>query len=143
MFGKKKNNGASNITPGAINIIGAGTAIIGDVKAGNNIRIDGMLEGNLHTEAKLILGAKGKIKGDVWCTTAEISGRIEGNIYVREMLSLTSTAVIAGNITTVRLKIAEGAQYNGTCMMGEKKVASHFEVKRNEKTTASRAKVVA
>lgn len=143
MFGKKKDNGTVGAAPGTINIIGPDTTISGEVTAKSNIRIDGTLQGNIRTQARLILGAKGTIEGDIWCKEAELSGHVKGNVYVQGLLVLTATARITGNIATMRLKIMEGAQYNGACEMGEKSVNAHFEEKKHEKVTPARSKVVA
>ena len=66
MFNKSKetsnmptNNGGSVST--GINSLGTATKIIGDLTADNDIRLDGVLQGNIICGGKLILGPKGKI----------------------------------------------------------------------------------
>ena len=54
MFNKKEE-GASN--PKAMNQLGAGTSITGNIESDADIRIDGKLHGNLHTKGKLVLGS--------------------------------------------------------------------------------------
>ena len=68
-----------------LNIIGNGTSINGDVASNGDLRIDGSLTGNLNTKSKLVLGATGKILGEVFCKNSEISGQIDGKINVEEL----------------------------------------------------------
>lgn len=100
-----------------INIIGAGTNIIGDVNCSGDIRIDGGLTGNLKVQGKVVIGVSGNIKGEITCKNSEVEGKIEGKISVVELLSLKATSTINGDIKTRRLAIEPGANFSGTCVM--------------------------
>lgn len=102
----------------AVNIIGNGTTIKGDVISTGDMRIDGTLQGNLQIKGRLIIGETGKIIGEIDCKNSEISGIIEGKIVVGELLTLKSTAKIMGDIITSKLAIEPGAVFTGTCNMG-------------------------
>ncbi|MCC7051394.1 MAG: polymer-forming cytoskeletal protein [Bacteroidia bacterium] len=104
--------------PGGANQIFSGTVITGEVNSSSDIRIDGALNGTLVCKGKVVLGAAGKIEGNIICQTADISGSIKGNINVAELLSLKATAVIEGDITTAKLSIEPGANFTGSCSMG-------------------------
>ena len=101
-----------------LNIIGNGTSIIGNISSNGDIRIDGSLEGNLDTKAKFVLGATGSIKGEIVCSTSEVSGLIEGKIIVEDILVLKASAKIIGDIVTSKISIEPGAIFTGTCKMG-------------------------
>ena len=102
----------------AINIIRKGTEIKGDVICAGDIRIDGVLNGTLTSEGKVVVGQSGTIEGEVTCKNADISGNIKANIIVRELLQLKASANIAGDINTNKLSIEPGANFTGTCNMG-------------------------
>lgn len=102
----------------SFNHIQTDTSIDGDIVANGNIRIDGTLKGTLNIKGKLVVGASGKIIGEINCLNADISGNIEGKINVTELLSLKSTAKITGDILTSKLAIEPGADFSGTCKMG-------------------------
>jgi len=102
----------------AINIIRKGTEIKGDVTCAGDIRIDGILNGTLTSEGKVVVGQSGTIEGEVICKNADISGNIKANIVVKELLQLKASANIAGNINTSKLSIEPGANFTGTCNMG-------------------------
>ncbi len=100
-----------------INIIAAGTEIVGDLKTAGVIRLNGILRGNLETTARLVIGRQGKVEGKIKCKNADIEGRIEGTIEVQELLSLKSTANIQGDIITKQLSVEPNAMFTGTCKM--------------------------
>jgi len=112
-----KNN-ETDVTA-AINLIGVGTDIKGDVSSNGDIRIDGSLTGNLSTTGKLVIGETGKINGEIICKNSEVLGEIKGKIKVSELLSLKATAKIFGDITTKKLAIEPGSKFTGNCNMGE------------------------
>jgi cytoskeletal protein CcmA (bactofilin family) len=102
----------------AINTIGAGTIVTGDVQSKGDIRVDGSLKGSLNTSGKVVLGKEGVIEGDVLCNSADISGTIKAKITVSQLLSLKTTAKLNGDIITNKLSIEPGASFSGSCSMG-------------------------
>jgi cytoskeletal protein CcmA (bactofilin family) len=117
-----KNNNMENDS-NAINIIGVGTEITGDINTNGDIRIDGFLSGNIITEGKLVVGETGKIKGEVDCKNSEVLGMIEGKIKVKELLTLKSSARIYGDMITKKLSIEPGSLFTGNCNMNEDALA--------------------
>jgi cytoskeletal protein CcmA (bactofilin family) len=101
----------------AINLIGAGTTINGDISSNGDIRIDGILTGNLFTKGRVVIGETGKISGEINCKNADISGIVEGKIFVSDLLSLKSTSSISGEIVISKLAIEPGCIFNGSCKM--------------------------
>lgn len=102
----------------AINTIGAGTIVTGDVQSKGDIRVDGSLKGSLNTSGKVVLGKEGVIEGDVLCNSADISGTIKAKITVSQLLSLKANAKLNGDIITNKLSIEPGASFSGSCSMG-------------------------
>lgn len=100
------------------NQIEQGTKIKGDIITHGNIRLDGEIDGNILSESKVVLGASCKMVGNLKAQNAEISGEVKGVIEVSELLILTSTAVITGDIKATKMRVDEGAVFNGTCNMG-------------------------
>jgi cytoskeletal protein CcmA (bactofilin family) len=119
MFGSSKQT-AQNITPKTLNLFAEGTHIKGDIKTTNDIRIDGIIEGTVTSDSKVVIGPSGKVKGDIICQNADISGSVVGTIEIGELLFLKSTANVEGDITTEKLVIEAGAKFNGLCTMGQK-----------------------
>ncbi|MDR1417204.1 MAG: polymer-forming cytoskeletal protein [Prevotellaceae bacterium] len=99
------------------NRICAGTTFIGNILASSDIRIDGVLEGNVTTKGKFVAGETGHIKGDIVCKNGDILGKVNGKIAASEFLALKSTANITGDITTEQILIEVGAKFVGYCNM--------------------------
>ena len=102
-----------------INLISNGTEITGDVRSQGDIRIDGVLIGNLFTSGKVVVGSTGKVKGEVSCKNSEVSGLIEGKINVSALLTLKTASAINGDIITNKLSIEPGARFTGNCNMSD------------------------
>ena len=115
MFNKSNNTVIDNAS---INLIGNGTHITGDINSNGDVRIDGILKGNITTAGKLVVGTSGKIEGNIQCQNADVSGEIQGKITISEMLSLKSSAKILGDIITGKIAIEPNASFTGTCNMG-------------------------
>ena len=105
-------------TTTAINMVGAGTTILGDVISKGDIRVDGILKGSINTEGKVVLGNEGVIEGDVTCKDADISGIVKAKITVSQLLTLKTSAKLNGDIITNKLSIEPGAAFTGSCSMG-------------------------
>lgn len=139
MFKKKKNN-LNEQKAGSINIVGEGTDIAGNLTTKGDIRIDGRIQGNVISQAKVVVGASGEVVGDIYAYSAELSGIVLGNITVGENLFLKMTAKVSGNILSNKLVIENGADFNGYCQTGVTDTNSIFNGKERssgkEETTA-------
>jgi len=102
----------------AINLIGSGTLIKGDVSSDGDLRIDGKVIGTIHSKSKVVVGASGTVEGEIKSQNAEIYGTHKGNVIAQEMIFLKSTANLVGDITTNKIVIEAGAVFKGRCNMG-------------------------
>ena len=114
-----KGNNSKDQTPQSnqLNRLVEGTVVNGDLLTEGNIRIDGVIQGNLSIKGKLVLGLNGKVEGDIKCLNADIEGTIHGNIFVDGLLVLKDTAKVEGTITTHKIGVLEGAEFTGNCIM--------------------------
>ena len=117
-IGSNKNQNAANLS--TVNLIGNGTKIVGDIQSTGDVRIDGILTGNIVINGKFVLGPSGVVEGNVTSANADISGEIKGKVNVTELLSLKASAKINGDIVTGKLAIEPGAIFSGSCNMGAK-----------------------
>jgi cytoskeletal protein CcmA (bactofilin family) len=116
MFGKKETTSATN--PKAMNQLGQGTVINGEINSDADIRIDGTVRGNVISKGKIVLGATGLIEGDIRSENAYLEGRVNGKVEVADLLILSKTSFINGDIMIKKLVVEEGAKFNGKCTMG-------------------------
>jgi len=117
MFNKTKTDEA-NAALRVMNQFGQGTTLNGDITTEGDIRIDGVVKGNVSSKSKTVVGVSGLIEGDIYCQNAYIDGRVNGNIEASELLILSKTAHVMGDIVIKKLVVEEGAKFNGRCSMG-------------------------
>ena len=118
MFNSKSKAAFDEASISTNTIIGAGTAITGDIESNGDIRIDGMLKGNLTAKAKVLVGPDGVIEGDVEGQHADILGKVVGKIKVKDLLHLRGKATLHGDIYAGKLQIEPTVTFNGQCHMG-------------------------
>jgi len=102
-----------------INLIAKGTRITGNITSDGDLRVDGEIDGDLETKARLVIGASGKIDGEIRCKSCEIAGTHKGKLFVAELLSLKASSNVTGDIVTGKLSIEPGAYFAGTCSMSD------------------------
>lgn len=118
MFNSKSKSNPNETPASSTSIIGAGTTIIGNVQSNGDIRIDGIIKGNLVAKAKILIGAEGVIEGDIDGKQADVLGKVIGKIKVADLLYLHGQAVVDGDIYAGKLQIEPTASFNGQCHMG-------------------------
>ena len=101
----------------AVNMIGKGTSIKGDIRSDGDFRVDGILHGSIQSNGKIVVGVSGSIEGDITCQNADFSGQVKAVIRVKELLSLKATSKVTGEVHTSKLAIEPGAKFSGTCNM--------------------------
>lgn len=117
MFSENKKKSTASATTQQNRIV-QGTKIVGTVESDGGFRIDGEIEGDVNTQGKVVIGATGKVKGNLTCVNADIEGEFDGKLTVKETLSLKSTATINGEVFIDKLSVEPGATFNATCTMG-------------------------
>ena len=129
MFNKEK----TTITGGSASsatLISSGTTLKGDISSDNDLRIDGIIHGNVSSSSKIIVGSTGYVEGNVEGLNADITGKVLGNVNVKELLQLRDKCIVEGNIAAGKLQIEPTATFNGQCQMGN--VASIVQMSANE-----------
>ena len=122
----------------SVDIIESSTKIVGDIFSEADFRIDGIVEGNVTTSGKIVVGKSGKINGKINCSNADISGSISGKIEVNEVLSLMSESLIQGDIIRGKLSVEEGAQVEASISMKSGKQLKAVESKTENKTQSEK-----
>lgn len=105
--------------PGMHNVLSAGTVLTGNLVTDDDIRIDGVIEGNIVSRGKIIIGSNGSVTGDIECYNLDLMGKIAGNVQCYEVVVLRSSANMIGDIKTQTIEIEPGARFSGSCTMGK------------------------
>lgn len=114
--------------------ISKGATVNGDLISSSDIRVDGIINGKVLSDGKIVVGEQAALSGSLFCANLDFWGKMEGDIYVKDTLCIKSTATVNGNIRVHKLQVEMGAQINGTCkMISEQEyddLASKVNVKR-------------
>ena len=109
-------------------LISSGTTLKGDLSSNSDLRIDGTVIGNIHSSAKVVIGANGVVEGDIIGTQADIVGKVSGNVRAKDLLQLRGECLVTGNLYAGKLQVEPTATFNGQCHMG----ANIVEMNNNE-----------
>lgn len=99
------------------NVLSGGTILTGNLVTGDDIRVDGTIEGNILSKGKIIVGQNGVVSGDIECQNLDLLGNVNGNISCSDVVILRSSANLTGDITTQIIEIEPGASFTGSCQM--------------------------
>lgn len=136
MWSKRdKNNLYSMSGEESFTFLGKGAQFKGIINFEGTIRIDGKLEGEIHTKGTLVVGEHAVVEGDVSADVVINGGRVTGNIIASEKVQLLATGVVIGTIKTPLLSIEEGVRFSGTCdVEGRGEVRALEEAREPEKS---------
>jgi cytoskeletal protein CcmA (bactofilin family) len=99
-------------------VVGPSVKIQGDLNSEGNIKIEGQVTGKVKTTQSVYVNQGAKITADLNAGNAVIGGEVLGNLKVSGHLILQSTAKINGDINCQILRVEDGAQFSGKCIMG-------------------------
>ena len=98
---------------GVVSVIGSGVVIEGDVRFSGVLRVDGTVRGKLSASpgqrATLIVGAGGRIDGEVAATEVVVQGTLDGVVMRCGNLALASTARVTGHLYYGSIDVSPGA----------------------------------
>jgi len=97
--------------------IGHGVEFKGVIKYQGNVRIDGLLDGEVHANGTLFLGEQAVLTGKITAQAVISKGHITGDITTQDKVQLLAPAVLDGSILTPSLLMEEGVTFNGTLEM--------------------------
>ncbi len=118
-MGKQKMLGSNRKqkTAKIVSLVGENTEVNGDIRFSSGLHIDGVVKGNVISEADntsvLSLSERGVIEGEIHAPYNIIDGTVSGNVYSSEHIELKSSARITGDVYYNMLEMSSGAQVSG------------------------------
>jgi cytoskeletal protein CcmA (bactofilin family) len=100
---------------GAFTFLGKGTIFKGTLTFEGTVRIDGRLEGEIHTKGTVIIGEAAIIEGDVDAATVISGGKVTGNLVASKKVELLAPGSLIGAVKTPLLSLEEGVTFSGNC----------------------------
>lgn len=109
------NEGTGDI----IAFVGKGVDFKGTISYSGTVRIDGFLEGEIHTDGVLLIGEEAVIQAKVTAGTIVCKGKITGDVVAKDRVKLRAPAVFNGSIKTPMLSMEDGVLFNGGLEMSQ------------------------
>lgn len=98
-------------------LIGEGTALRGELRFGDGLRIDGEVHGDVVADPEagslIVISEKARVHGKVKAAHVIINGEVRGPISSSEMLELQPRASVVGDIAYEVLEMHPGATIDG------------------------------
>lgn len=89
----------------------------GELKAQEDLKVEGRIEGTIQHQQRVVVGAKGEVVAAVTAAAIEVDGKVQGDMHAKKSVKVSSTAVVRGNIKAPSVSITEGANFNGSVSM--------------------------
>ena len=118
-------------------LLGRGVDFKGIVSFDGTVRVDGRVEGEIHTTGTLIVGEHAVIKGVVSAGVLMNSGKINGTITANEKIQILKPGILVGDIRTPLIAIEEGSHFHGMCDMGATQWREELPVPIESQSTLS------
>jgi len=120
-----------------ISVLGPTLKFKGELKAEEDLLIQGQIEGSIEHTSNLTIGEEGKVKADITAEYIAVEGAVKGDLSSSQSVTIHETAEIDGNIYSPTVSLLEGATFNGSIDMTGKKKAKARDVPASEDVSAS------
>ncbi len=122
MFDKSKSSPIRRSTlkdseAGSFSIIARDVRIAGNIAAGDDVQINGLVEGDVHC-VNLTLGETGRVVGAITADTIVVAGAVDGPINATKV-ALVSTAQVSGDVSYQEVSIEPGARISGKLLWNQ------------------------
>ena len=91
----------------------------GTLAVKGSLRVEGVFEGDISDAVDVEVGARGRILGNVAAERVTVAGEVVGNIVAAVFVELLASARHSGDIRAPKLRVDEGAFFDGVCAMGD------------------------
>jgi cytoskeletal protein CcmA (bactofilin family) len=98
----------------------AGTKIEGTLELDGEVKLEGQIKGKVSGTGLIIVGEHANLQADVFAPSILVHGVVRGEIHATDRLELHRTARVKGMIQAARIRIDEGAAFEGECRMGSR-----------------------
>ena len=108
---------STNSTIERVSVFGPTLRFKGELKAQEDIKIEGRIEGSIHHQQKVVVGQKGEVVATVNAAQIDVDGKVQGDMSAKKSIKVSQSAVVRGNLRAPSVSITEGANFNGGVTM--------------------------
>lgn len=114
MFGGKPRGDARE----GMTLIAEEAFFHGSLVAKGSLRVEGAFEGDVTDAVDVEVGAKGRVLGNLAAESVVIAGEVVGDVVASRSVEILAGGKLTGDVRTPKLRIDEGAFFDGSCSMG-------------------------
>jgi cytoskeletal protein CcmA (bactofilin family) len=107
----------SNATNERMSVFGPTLRFKGELKAQEDIKIEGRIEGTIHHQQRVVVGQKGEVVATVNAAAIDVDGKVQGDMSAKKSIKVSQSAIVRGNLRAPSVSITEGANFNGGVTM--------------------------
>lgn len=108
----------------------SGAYFQGKISFSGTVRVDGHLQGEVQGDGTLIVGDAGVVEATIRVGRLILHGRVVGSVTAKDSVEIGPRAQLEGELTTPRLRVAEGSRLCAKVAMGEPVVATKADPPR-------------
>lgn len=108
----------SDASAGELNgFVDKGSHLKGELRFENSFRVEGKVEGTVHSHGSLIVGEGGELEGEIRAGEVFVAGTVRGTIYAERKVQIAPGGRVTADLHTPGLVIENGALFEGKCTM--------------------------
>ena len=98
--------------------LGRQTSFQGLMKFNETVRVQGKFKGTIEAAGTLIVDKDAEVNADyIIVNSLTVYGTVVGNVHAIDKVDMMSGAKVTGDVTAVRIRIADGVLFEGQCSM--------------------------
>ncbi|MDR0465594.1 MAG: polymer-forming cytoskeletal protein [Treponema sp.] len=99
-------------------VLGKTTSFTGYLKFATTLRIQGNFRGTIDATGDLIVDKDAIVDADhITVSSLTVFGSISGTVHAQDKVDMMSGAIVHGDVSASRLRIADGVLFEGKCKM--------------------------
>ncbi|MCL2214823.1 MAG: polymer-forming cytoskeletal protein [Treponema sp.] len=99
-------------------ILGKTTSFTGFLKFATTLRVQGSFRGTIEATGDLIVDKDAVVDADhIMVSSLTVFGSISGTVHAQDKVDMMSGAIVHGDVSAARLRIADGVLFEGKCKM--------------------------
>ncbi|MEM8997246.1 MAG: polymer-forming cytoskeletal protein [Acidobacteriota bacterium] len=94
-------------------MIAPGSTFVGEITGNTELLVKGVVKGQIDLDSRVVVGAEGRIEGDIRARSIEIAGKVNGNVRCESLLKVHASGSLEGEVVTVDLDVDSGCFLSG------------------------------
>lgn len=87
--------------------------LTGDIETDADISIDGVMQGNIHSQGHVMLGSTAHFEGNIECESILICGNFNGTVNAERLIEVKIPANIVGDLNADSVRVDSGVAIQG------------------------------